>query len=320
VPKVLATAQLDEYATRVLSRFGEFVIAPDMRASTLAEMMDGVVALAVRGAAPITEAVLARAPHLRVIGRTGVGYDTVDIAAASRRGIPVIYTPGAGARAVGEAAMTFMLALSKLLVFWDRQLKSGNWKSRLETQGGDLDGRTLGIIGLGRIGRVLAEMARPFNMTILAYDPYLESTAGQDLGVHMVGFEELLRRSDFVSLHCPQTPETRGMINRERLSWMKPGSYLINLARGGVIESLDLLDEALASGHLAGVALDVFEPSPPDVSHPLFRHPNCLTSPHAMATTQAAMTRIFRSMADDMAAVLRGERPNFVVNPDILPP
>lgn len=319
MPKVLATAPLDAYATGVLSGFGEFVIAPDMRESTLAEMMDGVVALAVRGAAPITEAVLARAPHLRVIGRTGVGYDIVDIAAASRRGIPVVYTPGAGARAVAEAAMTFMLALSKLLVFWDHQLKSGNWKSRLETQGGDLDGRTLGIIGLGRIGRVLAEMARPFNMTILAYDPYLESTAGQDLGVHMVDLEELLRHADFVSLHCPQTPETRGMINRERLSWMKPGSYLINLARGGVIESLDLLDEALARGHLAGVALDVFEPSPPDISHPLFRHPNCLTSPHAMATTQAAMTRIFRSMADDMAAVLRGERPNFVVNPDVLP-
>ncbi len=128
----------------------------------------------------------------------------------------------------------------------------------------------------------------------------------------------LLRESDFISMHCPQTAETRGMINRERLKLVRPGSYFINLARGGVIESLDCVDAALRSGQLAGAAIDVFDPSPPDTSHPLFSNANCLTSPHAIATTQGAMTRIFKSMADDMAAILHGQPPQYVVNPEVL--
>ena len=317
-PIVLATAPLDEYATSVLSGFGEFVVTPDIEEATIVGMMEDVVALAVRGAAPITEAVLANAPDLRVIGRTGVGYESVDIAAATRRGIPVIFTPGAGSRAVGEAAMTFMLALSKRVTFWDEQVRAGNWKSRLEAQGRDLDGATLGIIGFGRIGQILAGMAKPFDMAILAYDPFVTLEQGADLGATMVDIETLLARSDFISIHCPQTPETVGLINRERMALVKPGSYLVNLSRGAIIESLDVLDEALSSGRLAGVALDVFDPAPPDTSHPLFGHSNCLTSPHAMANTHGAITRIFRSMADDMAAVLDGRRPKFVVNEAVL--
>lgn len=316
---VLATAPLDEYANSVLGRFGEIRVAPDIEESTLISMMDGVVALAVRGAAPITPAVIAAGRNLRVIGRSGVGYDSVNIAAASEHGIPVIFTPGAGSRAVGEAAVAFMLALSKMVVFWDRQLKTGNWKSRYEAQGRDLDGATLGIVGLGRIGQILAEMVKPFNMTVLAYDPFVSPERGREFGVEMIALDDLMGRSDFVSIHCPQTTETAGLINRDRLALMKSGSYLVNLSRGGLIESFDVLYEALQSGRLAGVALDVFDPAPPDTSHPLFGLPNCLTSPHAMATTKGAMTRIFRSMADDMAAVLEGRRPQFAVNPEVAP-
>jgi D-3-phosphoglycerate dehydrogenase / 2-oxoglutarate reductase len=315
---VLATAPLDAYATGVLSAFGQFKVSPDIKESTLAGMMDGVVALAVRGAAPITEAVLANAPALRVIGRTGVGYDSVDIAAATRRGIPVVYTPGAGARAVAEATFAFMLALCKQVTYWDQQLKAGNWNSRYDAQGGDLDGRTLGIVGLGRIGTLVAGIAKPFNMTVIAADPYLSAEDAATRGARLVPLETLLREADFISMHCPHNAETRGMINRARLSLVKPGSYFINLARGGVVDGLDPIYEALRSGQLSGAAIDVFDPSPPDVAHPLFQLPNCLTSPHAMATTAGAMTRIFKSMADDMAAILRGAVPQFVVNPDVL--
>ncbi len=315
---VLATAPLDDYATGVLSAFGQFRVTPDIKESTLAGMMDGVVALAVRGAAPITEAVLANAPALRVIGRTGVGYDSIDIAAATRRGIPVVYAPGAGAPAVAEATFAFMLALCKQVMHWDRELKAGNWNSRLGVQGGDLDGKVIGIIGLGRIGRLVAGIAKVFNMTVMATDPYVDAATCAAHGARKVELEELLSTADFISLHCPQNTETRGMIDRARLAVVKPGAFLVNLARGGVIDGLDPIHEALASGRLAGAAIDVFDPSPPDVTHPLFQMPNCLTSPHAMATTAGAMTRIFKSMADDMAAILGGAAPRFVVNPEVL--
>lgn len=311
---ILATAPLDAYARSAFSAFGDIVVAPDMQESTLVGLMDDVVALVVRGAAPITEAVISRGNALKVIGRTGVGYDTVDIAAATRHGIPVIYTPGAGSRAVAEAALAFMLALAKRIPFWDQQLKSGNWKSRYEAQGSDLDGKTLGIVGLGRIGQILAMMARPFEMCVIAYDPFLDGEVAAGLGVRLVELDELVRQADFISIHCPQTPETTGLIDRRRLDLVKPGSYLINLSRGGLIESLDVLADALDDGKLAGVALDVFDPAPPDVSHRLFAIENCLTSPHSMATTMGAMTRIFKSMTDDMTAVLTGNSPRYVVN------
>jgi phosphoglycerate dehydrogenase-like enzyme len=318
MPQIYSTQSLDDYATGVLSRYAPFKVASEPVEQVMRREIDGAIALVVRGQAPITAAVMDGAPGLRVIGRTGVGYETVDIAAATARGIPVVFTPGVGARAVAEAAVGFMLALCKMIPFWDRQLKAGDWKSRYGQQNRDLDGKTLGIVGFGRIGQLLAGMVKPFEMEVVAFDPFVSREAGAALGVEMLELPELMRRSDFISLHCPQIPETQGFINREMLSLTKPGSYLVNLARGGVIESLDVLDELLASGQLAGVALDVFDPAPPDVSHPLFRHPNCITSPHSMATSLGAMTRIFRSMANDMAAILDGRPPQFVVNPETL--
>ena len=185
-------------------------------------------------------------------------------------------------------------------------------------QGGDLDGKTLGIIGLGRIGGLVASMAKPFDMTVIAYDPYLTAAEGATRGAHMVGLDDLLRQSDFISMHCPMNAETKGMIDAERLQLVTRGAYFVNLARGGVVANLDCLDAALRDGRLAGAALDVFDPSPPDIAHPLFANPNCLTSPHAIATTQGAMTRIFKSMANDMSAILHGKAPQHVVNPEVL--
>ena len=317
-PIILSTQALDDYAEQSLSRYGRFVVAKAPTTDGLQSEINNAIALVVRGQVPITASLMDAAPHLKVIGRTGVGYETVDIAAASARGIPVVHTPGVGARAVAEAAIAFMLALCKMIAYWDEQTKAGNWNSRITAQGFDLDGKTLGIVGLGRIGQILAQMAAPFEMKVIAYDPYIAPSIAHGLNVELVGLDELLNASDFVSLHCPQNNETMGLISRTRLAMMKQGAYLINLARGGIIESLDPIHEMLVSGHLRGAALDVFLVEPPDHSHPIFRLNNCLVSPHAMATTAGAMRRIFKCMADDMAAILSGQMPQFVVNPETL--
>ena len=316
--KILATGPIDQIAIDILSSKGEVIIAPDGKPPSLLPLLDNVIGLVVRGDGLANAEVIDAAQELKVIGRCGVGYDQVDVAAATRRNIPLVYAPGAGARAVAEASVALVLALCKRLSYWDQQFKAGNWRSRYETKPGDLDGATLGIVGLGRIGQILAELIRPFNMTILSFDPYVTAEQARPLGVEMVDLDTLLASADFICLHAPSTPETRGLINRERLKSTKRGAYLINLARGGLIESFDVLLESLENGTLSGVALDVFEPEPPDSSHPLFRHPDCLTAPHALGMTPGAMGRIFKSMADDMVAVLEGRRPQFVVNPEVL--
>lgn len=316
--KIFATAEIDDYCSSTLSRYGKIEIATSHDENVLAKEAAGAMAIIVRGHAPITAKVMDAAGKLKLIGRTGVGFDTIDIAAATARGIPVVYAPGAGARAVAEAAMTYMLALCKLMTTWDREMRAGNWRSRYQYQGTDFDGKTLGIIGLGRIGQIVARMAAPFDMHVIAYDPKLDPKIAATLNVKLVSLDDVLKQSDFLTLHCPMNEETAGMINANRLSLMKKGSYLVNLARGGVIDSLDCIHDALVSGHLAGAALDVFNQEPPNFSHPIFRLQNCLTSPHAMATTVGAMTRIFQSMTDDMVAVLEGRIPKYVVNPEVL--
>ncbi len=321
-PFVYATQPLNDYAQKVLGRHGPIRLASSFEAADLAREIAGAVALVVRGAAPIYAAVMDAAPGVGVIGPNGGGYDTVDIAAATARSIPVVYTPGVGARAVAEAALAFMLALCKDIAFWNGEIQCGHWKSRYTHQSRDLDGATLGIVGLGRIGGLLAEMAKPFNMRLIAHDPYVSAPAAAARGVELVGLDELMGQSDFISLHCPLTDETRGFMNRARLEQAKPGAYFINLARGGVVDGVsayDTLYEMLVEGRLAGVGIDVFEPSPPDTSHPLFAHPRFTGSPHSLATSQAAMRRIFQSMADDMAAILNGQMPQHVVNPEVLP-
>ena len=317
-PIILSTQPLDQYAEQTLSQFGQFKIAAEPTMQGLQREIAEAIALVVRGQVQITAALMDAAPHLKVIGRTGVGYETVDIEAATARGITVVYAPGAGARAVAEAAFAFMLALCKKVAHWDYETKRGNWQSRIASQGTDLDQKTLGIVGLGRIGQIVAKMAKPFEMNIIAHDPYLDPLIAQDLGVTLVDLDTLMAQADFLTLHCPQNPETMGLINRARLQRMKHGAFLLNLARGGVIESLDPIYEMLVSGQLRGAALDVFLVEPPDHTHPIFGLQNCLVSPHAMATSEGAMRRIYESMANDMAAVLAGATPIFAVNPETL--
>jgi D-3-phosphoglycerate dehydrogenase len=316
--RIVASGPVDKVAVEVLKPYGEIQIAPGGHPEDLIPLVDVAIGLILRGDGIANRDVIDAANDLKVIGRTGVGYDRVDIEAATRRGIPVIVTPGANARAVAEATLAFMLALCKNMPYWDRKLKSGAWKSRFGSRPGDLEGKTLGIIGFGNTGQAVAKLAHAFGMTLLASDPYQSGDRASRMGVELVELEVLLRRSDFISLHSALTPETEKLISRESLTLVKRGAYLVNLARGGLVESLDVLYEAIVEGRLEGVGLDVFEPEPPDTAHPIFQLENCITAPHALGMTDGAMTRIFSSMAEDMAAVLAGKRPRYVANPEAL--
>jgi phosphoglycerate dehydrogenase-like enzyme len=315
---IACSGPIGEVAVKILEPYGEIVVAEDSSEGALLPILKRAVGLVLRGDGIGSKKVIETATDLKVIGRSGVGFDNVDIQVANARKIPVIITPGANSQAVAEAALTFMLALCKKMIHWNAQLKQGNWRSRFEQSSGDLEGATLGIIGFGRIGRKLSELIRPFGMTVLAYDPFVTAEKARALDVALVELDELLQRSDFVSIHALLNENTQGLIDKTRLSLMKPGAFLINLARGGIIENLDILFEALSNEQLAGVGLDVFEPEPPDVSHPIFKLDNCLTSPHAICMSSRAMYTSFKMMAEDMAAVLEGRQPRFVANPEVL--
>ena len=316
-PRIVSTGPVGQVAIDILRPVGEVEIAPDGTEETMVPLVGDAIGIIVRGDGVANSNVIEAAKNLKVIGRTGVGYDSIDVVSATQHNIPVVYTPAAGAKAVAEAAITYMLVLCKRIYYWDQQLKSGNWRSREESKPGELDGAVLGIVGFGTIGQRVAQLAGPFDTKILAFDPYVSPEQAEKLNVELVGLNELLSEADFISIHTPLTKQTRGLINRERLQQVKRGAYLVNLARGGVIESLDVLHEGLLDGTLAAVGLDVFEPEPPDVSHPIFQHPNCLTSPHSLGMTPRAMNRIYESMAQDMVAVINGDRPRFVANPQV---
>jgi phosphoglycerate dehydrogenase-like enzyme len=313
--KIVCTGPIGEAAIEILSKYGTIEILCE--ADDLTATMRGAIGFVVRGGGRADAGLILGAKELRVIGRSGTGYDTIDLRAANERGIPVVFAPGQNARAVAEAAFSLIAALTKRLLFWDRRMKEGDWDSRLQYKPGDLTGKTLGIVGLGNSGKILAEFARSFRMHPLAYDPYASLDVARSCGVELVDFEDLCKRSDIVSLHLPLNSETRGLIDRKILGLFRPGTILVNMARGGLIESMDLLLEGLESGPLGGVGLDVFEPEPPNTEHPLFDHPDCLTSPHALALTEDAMDRIYRTMAEGMAAVFEGRRPEFVANPEV---
>jgi D-3-phosphoglycerate dehydrogenase / 2-oxoglutarate reductase len=315
--RIVATGPVDAGATNILAPHGALVVASSGDEATLLPLMSQALGLIVRGGGVATDAMIAAAPNLRVIGRSGVGYDSVDIGAATARGIPVVYVPGMGARAVAEAAVTLILSLAKNLFWWDRQIRAGNWQARFHSQPEDVAGSVIGIVGLGNIGTLLAELLAPFHARLVAYDPLVKAEKAHRSHVELTSLESLLEISDFVSLHAPLTGETRGMVNRGALERMKQGAFLINLARGGLIENLDVLLEFLQNGKLAGAALDVFDPEPPDHRHPIFAQANVIVSPHALGMTAGTMRDIFASMASDMAAVLEGRTPRFVVNPEV---
>ena len=204
--KILATAPIDKTAVDILSPYGEIIVAPDDNEDTLVRLAAESEVFVVRGVAKITARVIEASPNLKVIGRTGVGINNIDIEAATARGIPVVFTPGANARAVAEAAMGFILALAKRVPYGDRQTKTDQWNTRYDSMNDDLEGETLGIIGFGNIGQQLARLAGPFDMKLLACDPYASADRADELGVSLVSLSELLQQSKYISLHTTLTP------------------------------------------------------------------------------------------------------------------
>ena len=316
---IMITGPVDPLVAEALGPFGTAVETPDIEERTLVEHAPDAVAIVCRGEARITRAVIDAAPRLRVIGRTGVGVDSIDVARASERGIPVINTPGANSRSVAEGALTLALVLLKEVFHWDRQVRTGNWAARYRLITRDIEGTVLGIVGFGNIGRTLAGLALPLGFTVVASDPFVTAADALAAGVQLLPLDELLERADVVSLHATLTAATAGMIDAAALARMKRGALLLNLGRGGLIDGLDILHDALEAGRLGAVALDTFEPEPPDLGHPIFRHQRCICSPHVLGLTPGAMHRIYTSMAADMAAVLSGTHPRHCVNPKTLP-
>lgn len=314
--RFVCTAPIDECGIDILAQHASVEIAPDPAVATMMGLLDDTIGIVCRGEGKVPAEIIETAPDLRVIGRTGAGYDAVDIESATRRGLPVVFAP-INAFAVAEGALAMLLSLVKLLPQADGWVKTGQWQKRYECTPGDMTEHTLGIVGFGRIGQGLANLVRVFDMTVLAYDPVVADEIMHQLGAEKVELDDLLARSDYVSIHAPLTDESRGMFNAERISRMKRGAILVNMGRGALIEDLDVLADALHDSRLAGVGLDVFPEEPPDHNHRLFRHSACLCSPHQAGVSDLAWKRICRSMAEDMVTVLGGGRPRYCANPEV---
>ena len=310
----------DWFIEKFFSDFQVILIDESSRSDLLSSLGKEVIGIVTRSSALIDNEVIQAAPNLQVIARTGAGYNTVDVEAASLRKIPVLYTPGAMSRAVAEHTVGLILAAAKDLLGWHQRILEGAWQERYHRLNLDLEGATLGIVGLGSIGRQVWHLLQNFDLTVLVTDPYLEPANLVQERLRSVSLEELLENSDIVTLHTPLEDETRGLINAANIESFKPGAILINAARGELVESYDVLHSALESGRLGFVALDTLISEPPDLSHPIFHHPRVLLSGHVAARTSRAQERMFRTLGEDMKAFLQGKKPRRenVVNPQVI--
>ena len=275
-------------------------------------------ALLVRSAVQVNAAVLEKAPKLRVIGRAGVGVDNVDLDAATEAGVLVMNTPGGNAVSVAEHTLALMLAMARRIPQASASTRAGKWEKK-KLMGNELRGKTLGIIGLGSIGREVVKRARAFEMRIVAHDPYVTSKLAQDLAVELVGLPALYAASDYISLHVATTPETEGMLSREAFRQMKPGVRIVNCARGELVDEAALL-EAVQSGKVAGVALDVFSAEPPPAGFPLFASDAVLATPHIGGSTEEAQEIVGVRIAEQVVEYLKnGVAINAVNMPSLSP-
>lgn len=292
----------------------ELIESPNEQPLTAAELAGWIadVDAAILGLDVVTAEALAAAPRLRVISRYGVGYDTVDLAAATRHGVVVTVTPGANSVSVAELALALLLALARSIPYHDRVAKQGQWT---RVQGVELTGATLGVVGLGRIGRAVAQRAAAWGMRVLACDPLLPTESFAGLPVELCSLDELLAASDAVTLHLPLTGDTRHLIDARALARMKRTAYLVNTARGGIVDEAALYD-ALVAKRLAGAASDVFAQEPPDAGG-LVSLDNFIAVPHIGSATAQTVQRMGMQAAENALAVLSGQRPVGVVNGEV---
>jgi D-3-phosphoglycerate dehydrogenase len=281
-------------------------LAPDR----LMQELGDAAGLVVRSATQATREVIAAGRSLKVIGRAGAGVDNIDVKAATERGIVVLNTPGANAEGAGELAVAMMFALARDLVRADLTMKAGTWEKKTFS-GSELRGKTLGLVGIGNVGSVVARCAAGIGMTVIAHDPFVGPEKGAALGLRLTDLDELIRTSDFISIHSPRTEKTKGMFNAEAFAKMKKGVFLINCARGGIVVEKDLR-QALDSGQVRGAGVDVFDTEPPE-EWTLARHPRVIASPHIGASTVEAQVNVSVMIARQIGAYLtRGEVVNAV--------
>ena len=267
----------------------------------------------------IDGAVLDREPQLKVVSNFAVGYDNVDVPAATARGVAVCNTPDALTETTADFAWALLMTAARRVVEGVDYVRAGKWRTwgPLLLLGRDLHGATLGVVGFGRIGREVAKRARGFDMRVLAYDTHQDADAARELGAEYRPLDDLLREADFVTLHVALTPETTGLIGERELGLMKREAILVNAARGPVVDT-DALVTALRDGTIGGAALDVTDPEPLPADHPLVGLPNAVVVPHIASATVATRDRMAETAARNLLAVLRGERPPYIVNPEVL--
>ena len=262
----------------------------------------------------VNEALFAMAPSLKAIAKLGVGLDTVDVDAASRHGAVVFHTPGANNQAVADHTFALMLCLARRLVYCDRSLREKRWEhTRIVAI--EVWQKTLGIIGLGAIGRCVALRARGFQMKVVACDPYWPEEFAEQQGIRQMSLEDLLGVSDIVTIHAPLTPENRGLINAAMLKLMKPSALLINAARGEIVNEIDLY-QALKTGVIAGAGIDVFEHEPPRET-PLLELDNVVLTPHTAAFTREALNTMSMGIVDQLIDFYHGKKPVHLINPEV---
>ncbi len=316
--RALIVQPIHQSGIELLEKEVEVVLASNPSVKRVCKEIKGIHGVIVR-TAPFTREIIESADKLEVIGRHGVGVDNIDIEAASERGIPVVYTPNANMVSVAEHTIGFILALAKRLFISDKATREGNFAIREEFAAIDLKGKILGIIGLGRVGSTLAKKCKDaFNMKVIVYDPYLSFQKAKEIRVSLShNLPELLKESDIVSVHTPLTKETEGLIGEEELKLMKPTAFLINVARGGIINE-EALVKALKEKWIAGAATDVFSQEPPEPNNPLYKAENIILSPHMAALTKECVIKMATEVAKGVLDVLRGNKPEYIANSALL--
>ena len=310
--KVLVADDMSNAAVEIMTKAGLSVdVNTGLAPAQLAEIVGNYQGLAVRSATKVTADILAKATNLKIVGRAGVGVDNIDVKTATERKVQVINTPSGNAIAAGELAIAYMFALARKIPQATASMKKGEWEKK-KFSGVEITGKTLGVLGFGNIGRQVAERAVGLRMKVLAYDPLIPAGASPPAGIEYGKFDDVVAKADFLTLHLPFTAETKNLFGTATLTKMKKGAYLINCARGGVVDETALY-EAIKSGHLAGAGLDVFEkePTPP---LPLFELDNVVASPHIGASTKEAQGKVAVELAEVFVDFFRNGNVRNAVN------
>ncbi len=315
--KVLVAQKISQPAMDLLYQSGaDVTVAPEGDAEAFKELLKSTEAVVLGTWIKFTAEMMDSAPGLKVISRTGMGVDNVDVKAATERKILVLNTPKANAVSVAEHATSMIGAISKQFIFLDSAVREGNFKARRMNLPVDIDGKTLGLIGCGNIGRqVAAKCAAAYNMAVIGYDAYIP---GDLPGIKMMkSIEEVFVNADYISIHVPLTDETRGLVNAELIAKMKPTSYIVNTSRGGIVDE-DALVDAIRNGKLAGAALDVFSSEPPAADSELLKERKILLTPHSAALTKECTVRVACAAVTGVIDYMNGKTPEFVFNKELV--